>query len=116
MFVHFGNIMHKHEPTSETKAIVKALTAFGRTQDDIAKYLGISDETLAKYYRYEMDSAKTGAVFEVGKRLMDKIEEGDFNAIKFYLCTQGRWTIAKEKEDDTQATVIEMLLQQLAQK
>lgn len=58
-----------HKPTDKTKAEVSALCSFGVTESAIAVYLGIDAKTLRKYYRDELDTAKTKAHGAVGKFL-----------------------------------------------
>lgn len=50
-----------HSPTEETRAEVRALSGFGITQDDIARYLDIDPKTLRKHYREELDTGTTHA-------------------------------------------------------
>ena len=46
----------KHLVTEATKHQVLQLCAFGMTHDQIATVLGINRNTLAKYYRHELDT------------------------------------------------------------
>jgi ribosome-binding protein aMBF1 (putative translation factor) len=43
------------EPTMANRLLVRKLARAGWSQDDIAEGLGVSDETLRKYFRYELD-------------------------------------------------------------
>lgn len=47
-----------HEPTDETRALVRAYAADGVAQPHIAAAIGITDDTLRKYYREELDASK----------------------------------------------------------
>lgn len=101
-----------HEPTKETRLLVQELTAFGITQEKIARRLNICIDTLALHYRDELDNGKTDAVLAVGKSLYSKaVEQDDLGAQVFYLKTQGGWR-EKDKDDDTKKawSVIEQLL------
>lgn len=81
-----------HKPTEATKAEVGALVSFGNTQEDIARYLGISVDTLVKYYRYELDNSVMVANAKVANRLFRKAtEDDDLSAQVFWLKTRGRW-------------------------
>ena len=42
-------------PTTANRFLVRKLAAQGWSQDAIAEGLGVSDETLRKYFRYELD-------------------------------------------------------------
>jgi len=43
------------EPTTSNRLLVRKLAKAGWTQDQIAEGMGVSDETLRKYFRYELD-------------------------------------------------------------
>jgi len=46
-----------HEPTDDTRAEVRKLASCGATQGLVARVLGISEPTLRKHYREELDLA-----------------------------------------------------------
>lgn len=105
----------KHEPTDASRSKVCALTSFGITQEDIALYLGICVDTLAKHYRFELDTAVTHANSMVANKLFKKATEGDELAAQiFWLKTRGRWR-EKDAEDKTRLeTRVEQLIDKLA--
>ncbi len=43
------------EPTMANRLLVRKLARAGWSQDEIAEGMGVSDETLRKYFRYELD-------------------------------------------------------------
>lgn len=43
------------EPTTANRLLVRKLAKAGWSQDQIAEGMGVSDETLRKYFRYELD-------------------------------------------------------------
>ena len=47
-----------HKPTDQTRMIVTVLAAAGSTQAEIAGCLGLSAETLRKYYRAELNHGR----------------------------------------------------------
>lgn len=99
-----------HTVTDEIKAKIRALVAFGHTQEQVAKYLGISVDTLDKYYRHELDTAKVDAVLLVANRLFRKaVDEGDSTCLIFFLKTQGGWK--EPKNPDDQKSVTEMFIE-----
>jgi len=61
----------KHKPTSDSKANVQALSGFGIPQPEIAAFLGISEPTLRKHYRDQLDQGATTANVKVIKSLFD---------------------------------------------
>ena len=84
-----------HIPTDSTRAEVSALISFGITQEDIAKYVGVDQSTLAKYYRREIDTAVIRANAQVANKLFRKaVEQDDLSAQIFWLKTRGRWKTA----------------------
>lgn len=91
-----------HVPTEKSRAEVAALNSFGNTHEQIALYLGISADTLVKYYRYELDTAVIKANAMVARGLFNKAtQQDDLQAQIFWLKTRGRWrTVDKEEEHD----------------
>ena len=88
-----------HEPTEKTKAEVSALVSFGNTQDEIAAYIGITADTLAKHYREELDNAVVKANAKVAAKLYRKaIDENDIKAQIFWLKTRARWRETDNKD------------------
>jgi hypothetical protein len=59
----------KHEPTRETREIVKALSCFGVKQAKISEYIDVDEKTLRLYYRYEIDHGRDMATSEVVRSL-----------------------------------------------
>jgi hypothetical protein len=60
-----------HEPTDKIRAEIIALKSYGIPVKEIARYVGIDDKTMAKYYRKEMDEAAVKASAAVGKFLFE---------------------------------------------
>ena len=90
-----------HEPTEETRAQVFALSSFGVKQDDIADFLGMSDDTLRKHYSEELRKAKVERNAEVaaflfrsanGSTSADGASYSDcLRAAMFWMKTQAGW-------------------------
>lgn len=71
------------------------MAAFGNTEAQIAKIIGVSEPTLRLHYREELDNGFANATFEVAKNLYRQATKDDpraFNAIKFFLNTRAGWT------------------------
>jgi transposase-like protein len=91
----------KHVPTDETRAQVYALSSFGVTQDDIGRFIGVSDDTLRKWYSAELDRASVDRNAEVAAFLFrsangSAIAEGAsysdcLKAAMFWLKTRAQW-------------------------
>ena len=81
--------------------VVQLHTLVGTPQPTLAKILGMATETMSKYYRDELDTAKAQANAQVAGRLYKKAMDGDTTAMIFWLKTQARWreTIDLSNED-----------------
>ena len=81
-----------HKPTSETRAQVSALKSYGHTLPEIAKFLGICDDTLNFHYSRELATAEIIANAEVARSLYRKAtKKDDVTAQIFWLKTRARW-------------------------
>lgn len=100
-----------HVPTDITRAEVSALSSFGNTQEEIARYLGICVDTLAKYYRQELDTAVIKANARVARSLYNKaINQDDLAAQIFWLKTRGRWRTADQYDSKDRSSIVEKFL------
>lgn len=84
------------EPTTEERQKVYQLTAAGFTVEDIAKVIWrygkpISDKTVRKYFKKELDTARIEAVGAVAAKLFKTAMDGNVTAQIFYLKTRGGW-------------------------
>ena len=91
-----------HEPTEATRQTVQLHTMVGTTQADIARVLHIDEKTLRKYYRDELDLAKSKANATIGGALFNKAKNGDTAAMIFWMKTQAKW--AERHELDHSST------------
>lgn len=84
-----------HVPTDKDRRAVEMMTAGGITQEGIAKVIGISVDTLVKYYREEIDTALDKANAQVAGSLFRKATSeshpGAVTAAIFWMKTRGRW-------------------------
>lgn len=67
------------------------MAAVGIVHDEIAAALGISDETLRKYFGDELATGKTRTLAKVADSLVRQALAGNMTAAIFYLKTQGGW-------------------------
>ena len=81
--------MKKHKPTEETRKLVKDWSKNGVIQDNIAKKIGVSDETLRKYYRDELDVGTGELVNDVANKLVELCMGGNAKACMFILEKRG---------------------------
>jgi hypothetical protein len=82
----------KHVPTEDNQRTVSQAAAMGLTVPQTASLIGMSDESLRKYYSDELIDGKSKAIMTIGGKLYQKAKDGDTTAMIFYLKTQGRWS------------------------
>jgi len=90
--------MSGHHPTKWTRLKVRMLVIGGIPNDEIAKCMGISNPTLWKHYRQDIETGTAECIAMVTGKLMEKIRNGDNNSIIFFLRTRGRWNPKSEIE------------------
>jgi hypothetical protein len=85
----------EYTPTDKDRHAVEMMAAAGITQEGIARVLEICVDTLAKYYRTELDTATDKAVAQVAGSLFQKaISDTHLQAAScamFFLKTRGKW-------------------------
>lgn len=87
-----------HEPTPEARERVRELTGLGATQPFIAARLNISEDTLQRHYRAELDQGVEDLNSQVAGSLFSNAKSGNVAAQIFWLKTRARW---KEPREDT---------------
>lgn len=80
-----------HEPTHNTRELVKLHSTMGTAQETVADILGIDAKTLRKYYRTELDHSLAVANATIGGVLFNKAKSGDTAAMIFWMKTRGQW-------------------------
>lgn len=79
-------------------ATVTKLAEQGLTNKQIGEYFGMIETTLYNHLKKDDElvmairQGRSKGVSKVAQALMNKIDEGDTNAIKFFLQTRGGWT------------------------
>jgi DNA-binding XRE family transcriptional regulator len=87
------------EPTEEERRLVRALSGFGITQDDIAKHVGIDAKTLRKHYRDELDRGSIEATAKVAQSLFQMATTGkNVAAAIFWMKARAQWREKHEVE------------------
>jgi hypothetical protein len=87
-------------PTDSERKQVEALSGYGLTVEMIRHLVrdGIALETLLTHFRAELDAGKAKANAQVGKRLFQKVMEGDTTAMIWWTKTQMRWSETQKLE------------------
>lgn len=80
-----------HNPTDESRKLVRTLAAVGIRHEDIAAKLEISADTLVKYYRKDLDDGRVDANAAIGKTLYEQARNGNTTAAIFWLKTRAGW-------------------------
>lgn len=80
---------NSHIKTTALSARVEDLAVAGIPRYMIAQIIKIDDETLNKYYSYELACAQPEAVARIGKVVAMQALEGDTKSQALYLKTQG---------------------------
>lgn len=87
-----------HLPNADTQKQVYELSSVGTTYEDIAKVIGISHDTLTKYYRPELDRGRIDANAIVAGTLFKQAQEGNTSAAIFWLKTRAQWKETQKHE------------------
>jgi len=80
-----------HKPTDAQRQTVQLHTTVGTIQPVIAQLLGITEKTLRKHYREELDLSRAKANATIGGALFNKAKGGDTAAMIFWMKTQAGW-------------------------
>lgn len=89
----------QYEPTAKDRSMVEAMASVGISHVAIAKIMNISDTTLRKHFREELDNAESKANAKVAGHLFRQATKDDPKSIPaaiFWCKTRMRWS---EKHD-----------------
>lgn len=81
----------EHLPTEETRKLVRSLSAVGIRYVDIASKLDISDDTLVKHYKKDLEDGRIDANASIGQTLFQQAKNGNTSAAIFWLKTRANW-------------------------
>jgi predicted transcriptional regulator len=81
----------EHIPTEESRKLVKSLAAVGTRYVDIAHKLEITDDTLRKHYKEELESGRIDANAQIANTLFQQAKKGNMTAAIFWLKTRAGW-------------------------
>ena len=90
-----------HEPTEKDRNQVTLMAGIGLTQDQICKIIGVSDETLRKYYEKELDTATSMMNAQVAQNLFRSATSKGAGAVAsaiFWLKTRAGWREVDRRE------------------
>jgi len=90
-----------HEPTDKDRKQVSLMAGIGLTHNQIAKIVGISDETLRKYYDKELEVSAAMMNAQVAQNLFSIATSKGAGAVAsaiFWMKTRGGWREVERKE------------------
>lgn len=85
-----GRPGRKYDPELADK--IRELTANGLRQEDIASFIGMSENTMRKLYKSDLVKGATLANSTVGKKLFEQCVKGDTAALIFWAKTRMGWS------------------------
>lgn len=88
-----GNPAHVRDDAKAAEIRTLAKVA---SQELCAEAVGISVDTLQRYYLADFNAGKREAIMAVGGKLLQKAMNGDRTCMIFYLRTQGKWSTRVE--------------------
>lgn len=87
------HVQPAHVPDAETAVKVRAYSAIGVPQVQIAILVGMSEPTLKKYYQAELDHGSAEGIAKVANTLFHRATTGkDLGAAIFYLKAKAGWS------------------------
>ncbi len=81
----------EHIPDDKSRLLVKSLSAVGIRYIDIAQKLDITDDTLRKHYKKELEEGRIDANTQMGTTLFQQAKAGNTTALIFWLKTRAGW-------------------------
>lgn len=81
----------RHKPTDEQREQVKTLSGLGVPQEDICTMIGITEPTLRKHYRTEIDLGFAQANAKIAGSLFKQATSGNTAAAIFWLKARCGW-------------------------
>ena len=82
----------RHLILATTQSEVYELSKVGTRYEDIALVLGISHDTLTKYYKNELEKGRIEANAVIAGTLYEKAKQGDTASMMFWLKTRAQWS------------------------
>lgn len=107
-----------YERNDKDLAIVKAMVVLGHNQENISRYLDISDDTLRLHYAKEIANAKNEAELTLLARFTQFMNSEDeniaLNASKFVAGRRFKWIEDKGVDTDAQKSIFDAIVEAAA--
>ena len=91
-----------HEPNETSRNKVKTCAAVGIAQQDIARLLNVSINTLRKHYLDELETGSIEANASIGGTIFQKAKAGDTACLIWWTKSRMRWSEKTEIEHSGQ--------------
>lgn len=88
-----------HTATADNRLLVETSAGLGLPHDQICSLIGISDETLRKYYGSQLILGKAKASSTIASTLFNKAQAGDTTAMIWWTKAQMKWTETHRHEN-----------------
>ena len=102
-----------HVPTQQTRLKVEALVSAGFTHEQICKNIGVTEKTLTKHYKYELENTMADRTVVLTESVYKDALKGDKQSRELWLRCRAIWANAKSKEDREREEKTVSLLEQL---
>jgi hypothetical protein len=86
----------QHQPTDKSRSTVKAMSAYGVPQEQVARVLDIDSKTLRLHYRNELDLGLIEANTQIARTLFQQAVGGNIGALIWWTKSRMGW---REKHD-----------------
>jgi hypothetical protein len=94
-----------HQPTAQDRTKVKAMSAYGIPQEQIARVFNIDSKTLRLHYRNELDLGVIEANAAVARTLWQQAVDGNITAAIWWTKSRMGWREKQEIEYSGSITV-----------
>ena len=81
----------EYKPTAKDRAYVDALASYGVSEEDIARVVGVSRNTLRKHYVHQLETGAIKANAQVARFLFVAAKRGSVPAMMFWLKCRSGW-------------------------
>jgi hypothetical protein len=83
-----------HQPTPKDVQYVEALASYGVPEEDIARVIGVTRNTLRKHYSDQLENGQTRTNAQVAGFLFSAAKKGSVPAMMFWLRCRAGWSDA----------------------
>lgn len=82
----------EYKPNEQDRLFVERAVMAGSRIEDIAASLNMHDDTLRKYYRFEIMTSRERLKCDAVRVICDSLQDGSLDAAKYVLARVAGWT------------------------